>query len=79
MRKTLEGKVKKLSSEKTISVEVETKFPHPKYKKIVKKSKKYLVHNDGSVGDIKVGSRVIIQECNPVSKRKSWTVIKILD
>lgn len=78
MRKTLEGIIMKLSSKNTIVVSVERKFPHPKYKKIIKRTKKYLVHDDGSIEGVKVGAKVLIQETIPISKRKTWKLVEIL-
>ncbi|MDZ5761731.1 30S ribosomal protein S17 [Candidatus Cyrtobacter comes] len=70
MRRRLHGVVVKCSSTKTISVLVSRTVSHPKYKKIVSRSKKYLVHDEG--GLYKVGDEVWISESAPISKRKCW-------
>ena len=60
-------------ADKTISVLVERVVKHPKYKKIIKKHKKYAVHdadNKHKVGDI-----VSIIESRPISKNKHWTLL----
>ncbi|MDG1437007.1 MAG: 30S ribosomal protein S17 [Rickettsiaceae bacterium] len=72
-KRILQGTVESASNEKTISVRVERKFKHPLYKKIVKKSTKYAAHDES--GQCKVGDKVKIQECRPMSKTKSWILI----
>ena len=73
-KRILTGKVIKKSGDKTISVLVTRQTTHPVYKKIIRVSKKYLAH-DGD-NKIIVGDSVRIQETRPVSKNKSWEVIK---
>tara|TARA_A100001011_G_C13930977_1_gene683157 strand:+ start:97 stop:324 length:228 start_codon:yes stop_codon:yes gene_type:complete len=73
-RRILNGKVIKKSGAKTVSVLVTRQTTHPIYKKIIRLSKKYLAHdNDNSIS---VGDSVKIQETRPLSKSKSWEVIK---
>ena len=73
-KRILNGKVVKKSGDKTVSVLVTRQTTHPIYKKIIRLSKKYLVHdNDNSIS---VGDSVKIQETRPLSKTKSWEVIK---
>ena len=59
--------------EKTIVVNVERKFPHPLYKKFIKRSRRYHVHDEDN--QFKMGDIVNIQECRPLSKSKRWEVI----
>ena len=73
-KRILTGKVIKKSGDKTISVLVTRQTTHPVYKKIIRVSKKYLVHD--SDNKIIVGDSVRIQETRPISKNKSWEVIK---
>ena len=73
-RRILNGKVIKKSGDKTVSVLVTRQTTHPIYKKIIRLSKKYLAHdNDNSTS---VGDSVKIQETRPLSKSKSWEIIK---
>ena len=73
-RRILNGKVIKKSGDKTVSVLFIRQITHPIYKKIIRLSKKYLAHdNDNSIS---VGDSVKIQETRPMSKSKSWEVIK---
>lgn len=76
-KRKLTGVVIKLSSEKTIKVRVERKYPHPKYGKIVKEHRNYLVHN-GNNTEVNLNDEVEIQECRPVSKMKSWELVKVI-
>lgn len=71
-RRILEGEVVSDKMDKTITVKVERRFMHPLYKKYVKKSSKYAAHDETNA--VKVGQRVQIIECAPISKRKKWTV-----
>ena len=73
-KRILSGKVVKKSGDKTISVLVTRQTTHPIYKKLIRVSKKYLAHDSES--KIIVGDSVRIQETKPISKNKSWEVIK---
>ena len=70
------GTVTSVAMQKTSVVSVENKYIHPIYSKIVTKTKKYLVHDENQIS--KIGDQVIIQECRPLSRKKRWTLIKIL-
>ena len=73
-KRILSGKVVKKSGDKTVSVLVTRQTTHPIYKKIIRVSKKYLAHDaDNSIA---VGENVKIQETKPLSKNKSWEIIK---
>ena len=73
-KRILSGKVIKRSGDKTVSVLVTRQTTHPIYKKILRVSKKYLAHDaDNSIA---VGENVKIQETKPLSKNKSWEIIK---
>ena len=73
-KRILSGKVIKKSGDKTVSVLVTRQTTHPIYKKIMRVSKKYLVHDTDN--NITVGENVKIQETKPLSKNKSWEIIK---
>jgi small subunit ribosomal protein S17 len=62
--------------DKTVVVAIENRSPHPKYGKIVVKTKKFKAHDEGN--QCKEGDRVRIQETRPLSKTKHWTVAEIL-
>lgn len=69
----LEGIVLSDKMDKTIVVKVERLIQHPFYKKFIKKTKKYMVHDEDNV--FVIGDRVKILESSPYSKNKSWKVI----
>lgn len=71
-RRILSGVVVSDKQEKTVSVRVEQRFMHPVYKKTIKKSKKFMVHDESGA---KPGDRVRIIETRPVSKLKRWAVM----
>lgn len=73
-KRILSGKVVKKSGDKTVSVLVTRQTTHPIYKKIIRVSKKYLAHD--AENTFAVGENVKIQETKPLSKNKSWEVIK---
>lgn len=62
--------------EKTVVVAIENRAPHPKYKKIMVRTKRYKVHDEEN--KCKVGDRVRIQETRPLSRTKRWEVVDIL-
>lgn len=72
-RRVLQGVVTSDKMDKTITVLVERKVLHQKYKKYVKQSAKYAAHDEGNV--CKEGDVVSIEECRPISQRKSWVVL----
>lgn len=72
-RRILEGDVVSDKTDKTITVLVERRYRHPVYKKYVKRTDKYSAHDEQNA--YKVGDRVQIIECRPISKTKRWTVV----
>ncbi|RTK93121.1 MAG: 30S ribosomal protein S17 [Rickettsiales bacterium] len=72
-KRILQGTVESAANNKTVSVRVERTYRHPLYKKTVRKSTKYSAHDENNVH--KVGDKVRIQECRPLSKTKSWVVL----
>jgi len=71
--RVLRGKVIASRMTDTITVAVERYVKHPKYKKYLRRTKKYLVHDAGNTA--KVGDVVDIKETRPISKRKSFTLV----
>ena len=76
LRKTRVGVVTSTKMDKTIVVEYVALVPHPKFKKIVKKSKKFYAHDENSAA--KVGDKVRIVETRPLSKLKCWELVEVL-
>jgi small subunit ribosomal protein S17 len=71
-KKTLQGTVVSTAMTDTIKVSVQRYVKHDKYKKFLKKMKNYLVHDAGNT--VKVGDKVTIEECRPMSKTKHFTL-----
>ena len=71
-KRILKGKVVKNKSEKTIIVDVESTYMHKKYKKILRKNKKFAVHDEENVS--KIGDVVQIIESRPISKTKKFVL-----
>ncbi len=75
-RKVQQGIVVSNKMQKTIAVHVETRLPHPRYGKYYKYSKRFFAHdpeNTCNIGDI-----VRIIECRPLSKRKTWRLLSVV-
>lgn len=75
--KTLTGKVVSNKMQKTVSVEVERLVKHPTYGKYVRRTTKLMAHDD--VGECKEGDLVQIAECRPISRNKSWRVVRVVE
>jgi small subunit ribosomal protein S17 len=75
-RKVRIGLVTSNKMDKTIAVLVERKLQHPIYGKFVKKSKKFLAHDEKN--ECNEGDTVAIEETRPLSKRKSWSLKEII-
>ena len=76
-RRFLKGVVVATKMDKTAVVEVESKKRHPKYEKIIKRSKKYFVHDEKR--ELNVGDFIAIRETRPLSKNKRFTLHEILE
>jgi len=77
LRKTLYGKVVSDKMDKTIVVAIQTTKRHPLYKKTMKVTKKYKVHDENN--EAKIGDTVLIMETRPLSKEKCWRLVKITE
>ena len=75
IRKQLIGRVLESKMEKTAVVQIDTRSPHPIYRKYVTTSKKYYVHDPQD--ECQVGDTVCILECRPTSKLKRWRLKQI--
>ena len=74
IKRKLEGVVTGDKMDRTVSVLVTTIKTHSKYRKQYKSSKKYKAHDDKN--EYKIGDKVMIEACRPISKDKKWRVIK---
>ena len=75
LKRTLIGKVVSDKRAKTVTVLVERQVMHPVIGKVVNRSKKYHAHDEAN--DAKVGDKVVIEECRPISRTKTWKVAKV--
>ena len=76
LRKQRVGNVISTKMDKTIVVEYVARVPHPRFKKIVKKTKKFYAHDEK--GEAAIGDKVRIEECRPLSKLKRWRLAEVL-
>lgn len=76
MRRQEIGVVTSDANNKTVVVTVERTWSHPIYKKVVRTHKKYMAHDENN--DCRVGDRVRLVECRPISARKRWRVAEIV-
>ncbi|MBA2625323.1 MAG: 30S ribosomal protein S17 [Acidimicrobiia bacterium] len=76
-RKVREGLVQSTGMEKTIVVKVVDRVRHRRYDKTVQRTKKLLAHDE--LNDARVGDRVRVRETRPLSKRKRWHLVEVLE
>lgn len=76
VQRALTGRVVSDKMDKTVSVMIERHVKHPLYGKIIRRSKKYLAHDE--VNQAKIGDTVEIKESRPISKSKAWVVTRVL-
>jgi small subunit ribosomal protein S17 len=77
MRKQRVGYVVSNKMDKSISVSVERRLKHPMYGKFVKKNKKFLAHDEKN--ECQIGDLVRIVETRPLSARKRWRLVEVLE
>ena len=75
-KREIQGKVVTIAGEKSATMVVERRVMHSRYHKVVKKFKKYVIHDEKS--ELKVGDEVIAIECSPISKRKSFRLKSVV-
>jgi small subunit ribosomal protein S17 len=76
-RKTREGYVVSDKMDKTVVVAVEDRVKHPKYGKVLRRTKKYKAHDERN--ECGIGDRVLLMETRPLSATKRWRVAEILE
>ena len=77
LRKTRVGKVVSNDTDKTIVVAIEDNVKHPLYSKIVKKTVKFMAHDEQN--ECGIGDKVEIMETRPLSKNKRWRLVRIIE
>ncbi|MBD5164765.1 30S ribosomal protein S17 [Helicobacter sp.] len=75
-KRVIAGKVVTKTGDKSVTILVERRVTHPKYRKIVKRFKRYIVHDEKN--SVKVGDVIEAIECKPISKRKAFTLHKVV-
>ncbi len=76
LRKTRQGVVVSDNMDQSIMVRVNRTMRHPLYKKVIRRTKKYMAHDQENTG--KMGDVVRIMECRPISRRKRWRLVEVL-
>ena len=76
-RRTIEGTVVSDKMQKTITVLVERTFRHAKYAKFVREQKRYHAHDEK--GEARVGDRVELRSCRPLSRLKRWSLVRVIE
>jgi small subunit ribosomal protein S17 len=76
-RKVREGLVVSDKMDKTVIVMVEDRVKHPKYGKVIRRTRKYVAHDEANA--CSVGDRVVLQEVRPLSATKRWRIAQILE
>jgi small subunit ribosomal protein S17 len=76
-QRLLTGKVVSNKMDKTIAVSVERLVKHPTYGKYVRRTTKLLAHDESN--ECKEGDTVSIKPCRPMSRRKSWVLVRVVD
>jgi small subunit ribosomal protein S17 len=75
--RTLQGRVVSDKMDKTVTVEVERRVKHPLYGKFVRRSTKVHAHDENN--ECREGDTVVVQQCRPLSKTKSWRFVKLVE
>jgi small subunit ribosomal protein S17 len=76
-QRTVTGKVVSNKMDKTVSVSIERKVKHPLYGKYLRRSTKFMVHDEDNACN--EGDVITIAECQPFSKNKSWRLVEIVE
>lgn len=77
LSRTVTGKVVSTKADKTITVLVERRVKHPVYGKFLRRSTKLMAHDE--TNQCREGDVVTIEECRPLSKRKTWMLVSVVE
>ena len=75
--RSLIGRVVSNKMDKTVTVLIERRVQHPLYGKFIRRSTKVLAHDD--TNECNKGDMVMVEQCRPMSKNKSWRLVKVLE
>ena len=76
-QRTITGRVVSDKMDKSVSVAIERLIKHPVYGKYIRRTSKVMAHDE--TNQCKLGDRVTISECRPISKNKSWSVVSVVE
>jgi len=76
-KRTLQGVVTSNAGDKSATIMIERKIKHPIYGKFIKRSTKIRLHDE--TNECNKGDTILIEECRPMSKSKSWKLVKIVE
>ncbi len=76
-KRTLQGVVTSSAGDKSATIMIERKIKHPIYGKFIKRSTKIRLHDEAN--ECNKGDTILIEECRPMSKTKSWKLVKIVE
>jgi small subunit ribosomal protein S17 len=76
-KRTLQGVVTSNAGDKSATIKIERRIKHPIYGKFIKRSTKIHVHDEAN--ECNKGDTILIEECRPMSKTKSWRLVKIVE
>lgn len=77
VKRTLQGVVTSNAGDKSATIMIERKIKHPIYGKFIKRSTKIRLHDE--TNECNKGDTILIEECRPMSKTKSWKLVKIVE
>jgi len=75
--RTLQGRVVSDKMDKTVTVLVERRVAHPIYGKVMRRSTKVHAHDESN--ECRIGDLVMVEQCRPLSKNKTWRLVKVLE
>ncbi len=76
-KRTLQGVVTSSAGDKSATIMIERRIKHPIYGKFIKRSTKIHLHDEAN--ECNKGDTILIEECRPMSKTKSWKLVKIVE
>lgn len=76
-KRTMQGVVTSNAGDKSATILIERRIKHPIYGKVIKRSTKIRVHDEAN--ECNKGDTILIEECRPMSKTKSWKLVKIVE
>ena len=76
-KRTLQGVVTSNTGDKSATIMIERKIKHPVYGKFIKRSTKIRLHDEAN--ECNKGDKILIEECRPMSKTKSWKLVKVVE